>query len=285
MRKHFITILLLTGITGFSQPAILKQAIITTKTTITSTEGEEDNNMPPPPPPGNNGEEMHIMRMGGDGETKSVTYLKNGFLKTVTNTEMGNTVTIRDIQNRKTTTLMEMMGTKTGFYTTDEEQEDMRKKMDSMMQSRAGAEKPVAPASREIVYAEGTKKIAGFACKKAWLFTNRKNGLKDSSLIWYCPDFKFEGIVSTGGVTGGPMGGGFGNAQPFTELLKSLPGYPMEFEMNLRGGRKMIVEVTKLETNKEIADKEFEIPKGYEIKSFKDLQNTDGPGIRMQFHH
>ncbi|MBK7433954.1 MAG: hypothetical protein IPI66_08685 [Chitinophagaceae bacterium] len=43
-------------------------------------------------------------------------------------------------------------------------------------------------------------------------------------------------------------------------------------------GRKMVVQVTNLVTDKEIADKEFDIPKDVDIKPMKEMQNGGRPG-------
>ena len=47
-------------------------------------------------------------------------------------------------------------------------------------------------------------------------------------------------------------------------------------------GRKMTVQVTKLVIAKDIAEKEFEIPKDIEIKAMKDMQNAGGPGFQIR---
>ena len=281
--KKILTILFFAiAVSVQAQTKILNQAIITTKTTTTSPEGEEDN-VPPPPPPGNDGEQRITMRFGGDGETKTVTTLKGDMVKTFSESEMGRTTILRDNKNKKTTTLMEMMGNKTGFYATDEEQEIMRKKMDSMMQSRRQGNDNNAfnnntPKSSEIIYTEESKKIAGQICKKAFIVTTRQNGSKDSSTVWYCPDFKLQGITSTGGLSG------FGNFGRTTSLsgLSDLAGFPMQYEMKLNRGRKMIVEITKLVIDKEVADKEFDIPKDFVVKPMKDMQNGNGRGFQIR---
>jgi hypothetical protein len=196
---------------------------------------------------------------------------------------MGRTTILRDNAKKITTTLMEIMGNKTGFYATDEEQEAMRKQMDSMMQARRsqgngnttfnGGGTPKV----DISYTEETKKIAGQLCKKALIITTRANGNKDTSAVWYCPDFKLQGIASTGGASGF---GGFGRTNTVSGL-KDLAGFPMQFEMNMGRGRKITVEVTKLVIDKEIADKEFDIPKDFVVKPIKDMQNG-GPGRGFQ---
>lgn len=44
----------------------------------------------------------------------------------------------------------------------------------------------------------------------------------------------------------------------------------------------MIVEVTKINTEKEVADKEFEIPKDFVVKPMKDMQNGGGGGFQIR---
>ena len=280
MKKILPVFLLALTTIAQAQTKTISKAIITTKTTTVSPEGEDDL---PPPPQSVNGEEVRVMRFGGDGETKSVTTLKGAMVKTFSESEMGRTTVLRDNTNKKTTTLMEMMGNKTGFYVTDEEQEVMRKQMDSMMQTRRqgndnNALTGNAPKSTEIIYVEESKKIAGQVCKKAFIVTTRQNGTKDSSTVWYCPDFKLEGIASTGGLSG------FGNFGRTTSLggLSDIAGFPMQYEMKLNRGRKMIVEVTKLVIDKEVADKEFEIPKDFVVKPMKDMQTGNGRGFQIR---
>jgi GLPGLI family protein len=280
MKKIVTLIFLATTITAAAQTKVLTQAVITTKTTITSPEGEEANASSQQTGP--NGEEIRMVRLGGDGETKSVTTLKGDMVKTFTETEMGRTTVLRDNSKKITTTLMEMMGNKTGFYATDEEQEQMSKRMDSMMQSRRQGNdnnaRPAAPTGTEISYTGETKKIAGLVCKKAFVIVTRKNGNKDSSTVWYCPDFKLQGLPSTGGL---PGFGGFGRTTTLNGL-NDLAGFPMQYEMQMPRGRKMMVEVTKITTDKEVADKEFEVPKDFILKPVKDMQSGDGRGIQIR---
>ena len=278
MKKIITSLFLVASVVTNAQTKILTQATVTTKTTTISPDGIDDNM--PPPPPSANGEEVRVMRFGGDGETKSVTTLKGDMVKTYTENEMSRTTVLRDNGKKITTTLMEMMGNKTGFYATDEEQEQMSKRMDSLMQNRrqetGNTNLNSNPAiSTSIAYIDETKKIAGLVCKKAFVITERKNSIKDSSTVWYCPDFKLQGVVSTGGMSGF---GGFGRTTNLSGL-KELAGFPMQYEMKMNRGRKMVVEVTKINIDKEVADKEFEIPKDFVLKPMKDMQNGDG---RMQ---
>ncbi len=276
MKRIFLPLFSIITLTAFAQTKMVTQAVITTKTTVISS--EED--APPQQVSGNNGEEVRIMRFGGDGETKSVTTLKGDMVKTFTESEMGRTTILRDNKNKKTTTLMEMMGNKFGFYATDEEQELMNKEMDSLMRSR-NQDGPNAigggnntPPTYEVLNADGTKKIAGFDCKKALIIRTRSNGKSDTTIVWFNPEVKLQGINSTGGA-----GGGMGSFMRNTGLggLDKLEGFPMQYESQMGATRKMIVEVTKLVTDKEIADKEFDIPKDYNVKPAKEMQGM-GPG-------
>ena len=274
--KKTITLLLLAVSAGsYAQPKLLSQATITTKTTIVSPEGDE-------PPPGNftseNGDQVRVMRFGGDGETKTTTWIKNDLVKTFSETEMGRTTVIRDNSKKLTTTIMEMMGRKNGFYATDADQEEMRKRMDSMMRTRnqnVGMNGSVTPPEYSIAYLDESKKIAGYTCKKALVIASRSNGRKDTTVVWYCPEFKLQGVSSTGGAMGGF--GGF-VSQAGGNGMDKLEGFPMEYERNMGRGRKMTVQVTKLVTDKDISDKEFEIPKDIEVKAMKDMQNGGAPG-------
>ena len=108
-------------------------------------------------------------------------------------------------------------------------------------------------------------------------------GIKDTVAVWYTPEIKLQNIASTGGTSsfGGFGGGGFGN---FTSLngLDKIDGLVMQYEMNMRRGRKMIVEVTKIDLKKEVTEKDFEIPKDFDVKPMKEFQGMM-QGAGMQF--
>lgn len=284
MKNIFVLSLSLLSVSVFAQQKVLTQAIITTKTSIIVPEGQDDQNVPPPPP-GGPGEEVRVMRFGGEGDTKSITTMKGDLIKTYTETDMGRTTIIRDNKNKKTTTLLEMMGTKNGFYASDEEQEQMRKQMDSMMQSRRQSgdqARTFTPPTYDILYTADTKKIAGYNCKKAYVVATRKNGKKDSSEVWYTPDFKIQGLSSTGGAGGGIVSVFMRNAG--LGGLDKIDGFPMKYETTMGRGRKMIVEVQKIVTDKDIADKEFDVPKDFTLKPMKEMQNAFGRG-NFQIRH
>lgn len=257
---------------AFAQPKLITNATITTNTNVIAP--EDDGLQTVQNQSGNNMGAM--FRNFGDGETKATTYLKDGMVKTIIKTDMGRTTVIRNNDTKITTTLMEMMGRKTGFYISDEEQAETRKKMDSMMQARRDSTAPnTRPASSEnkidVHYTEETKKIAGYVCKKAYIVTTRILGIKDSSEVWYTPELKMKNLISTGGM----MGFNFMN---LSNGFDKIDGFVMAYTSNLARGRKMTVEVSKIDLSKEVAAKEFDIPKDFEVKAMKDMQG--GPGGR-----
>lgn len=130
-----------------------------------------------------------------------------------------------------------------------------------------------------IVYVDKSKKVSGYSCKKALIIGTRSNGRSDTTEVWYCPDFKIQNLPSTGGSLGGF--GGF-NVTSGDSGFEDLAGFPMYYERTMNRGRKMTVEVTKIVIEKEIEDKEFEIPMDIEIKPMKEMQNGGGPGFRMR---
>ena len=76
--KKIITFLFLTApIAVYAQPKVLTQATITTKTNIVAPEGDE----PVQSTTTSDGGEVRVMRFGGDGETKTTTWLKNDLTK------------------------------------------------------------------------------------------------------------------------------------------------------------------------------------------------------------
>ena len=148
---------------------------------------------------GGGGGGMQMFRNFGDGETKSTTYVNDSMVKTVMKNDMGRSTIIRNNNAKLTTTLLEIMGNKTGFFITDDEQAVMKVKMDSMMQARRNADttKPKTTTARteypvEISYVDGTKKIAGYDCKKVWVITTKILGIKDSVAVWYNPEIKIQ---------------------------------------------------------------------------------------------
>lgn len=268
-----------------NQIAPVKQAILQVTTTIVAPD-EDEQEPAMTQSTGANGEEMRMIRIGGDGETKSIITIKDHLTKTAMLSEMGNTTLIRDNMARKTTTLLEIMGNRTGFWATDEEQEANRKRLDSMIREtpRPGMATAAPVVTRhQINYLNDEKKIAGVTCRKAIITLHYANQTQSDVPVWYYPGLRFEYLPVAGGVMGGPgMMAGSRNSNGLQTAWKELDGFPMWYEVAMPRGRSMRVVVTKIDLNKTIADKEFAIPSDYDVKPMKDLENGGMGNIRIR---
>jgi GLPGLI family protein len=273
MKLFFLSAMLLASAATFAQPKVLTQATVYTTTNVVAPEDEDVSQI------GNQGGGMRMNFM--DGETKSVTYLKNDLTKTNYKSEMGKGSVYRNNSSKVTTMIFEMMGNKQGFYVSDDDQAQLKMKRDSLEKERAKTDTGVQRRTRTVdanvtvVYTDEAKKIAGYNCKKAWIITD-KIIRKDSLAVWYTPEIKFANLASTGGLSGMSALGNFGGVNNFSKV----DGFIMQYDQDMPRGRKMEVKVTKIETDKEIADKEFEVPKDIEIKSIKEMNNGQG-GMRI----
>ena len=256
-----------------AQPKLVSQVTINTTTNVIAPEEEDITSIQTQ----GQGEGMAMFRNFGDGETKSVTQVKNNLVKTVIKSDMGRSTIIRNNETKMTTTLIEMMGNKTGFYASDDEQAAMRKSMDSMMQARskdsAGrVNRPREIPKVEVIYSADTKKIAGYSCKKALIISTRLLGLvKDTTIAWFTPDFKVKNVSSVGGGIATAFG-----ASSAPNPMELIEGFVLGYETKMRRNRTMIVEVTKVDLTKEIAEKEFDIPKDFDVKPMKEMRNMMG---------
>lgn len=275
MRFTIVAALCLSVLGNISVSAQTTQAVISTTMNVIAPDDEDVSRMPPPGEGGGPG--GFSMRNMGDGETKITTYVKDSLVKTIMKNEMGRTTMIRNNNAGTTITLIEMMGNKTGFMLTDADQADMRRKMDSVIMavraSNDSTVKRTAPTSAEkkpaeIVITEETKKIAGFDCKKALVINTGLLGIKDTVAVWFAPDLKIANASP------GPGTGGFRSFGNFVTLngLDQVPGLAMKYEMKMRRGRIMQMEVTKVDLKKEIGTKDFEVPKDFEVKPYSEFQ-------------
>jgi hypothetical protein len=281
MKKIIIACAILMSVQAKAQVKTYSQATINTTMNVIAPEEEDVQSI------GGGGEGRGGMnfRTMMDGETFFTTYLKENLVKTNIKSEMGKSTIFRDNEKKVTTTIIEMMGNKSGFVATDEEQAAMQKQRDSMMAERrkrdTGSnarreERVKVEPTTEISYTKESKKIAGFNCTKAYLITSKFLGIKDTSVIWVAPDFKLNNVLQVGGMSAMP---GMGSMMGGTlNGLEKVEGFVMGYEMKMRRGRVMEVYVTKIDLEKAIDNKEFELPKGIEIKPMKEMQNIFGGG-------
>lgn len=266
MKTLFIFCFIIVGFIGNSQPKILDHAIIITKVELRKSDGEMDEKN------GNafsGGSTTVIKTVNGmtEGDNRIVTYYKDDKIKVTNNFNMGTNTIIIDKKNKKTVTLIEIMGMKTGFYSTEENVKQMQQLKDSLIKKPFNSFQLKDNKSQEIFsvdsvgecveYINESKTIAGYDCKKALIKTSHYNGAVDTMYVWYCPNFKLKegfniptGIAGTLGLVG----------------LELLNGFPMKYQLINIHGDKVSIEVKKIDINKEIKDKEFEVPNGYDLK-------------------
>lgn len=270
MKKILLTAFVLSSFSVFAQETV-KQAIINTTTTVTAPDEQEIQDV------GEQTGRGGMFRNFGDGETKSVTYIKGNMVKTAIKTDMMRNTTIRDNDKKLTTTLMEMMGKKMGFYMNDDDQKAMAMRMDSMRQAQNKDTVKRQPRVEKLAQVEynpsETKKIAGYVCQKAYIINTNFLGQKDTMQVWYTPEFKIENVPSTGGMSGfGRAGGNNGFDQ--------VKGFIMGYTTKMGNNRTMDVAVTKVELKKDIDAKEFDIPKDFDLKPMSEVGNMFGGGGR-----
>jgi hypothetical protein len=278
--NRFITILLLSVATGsIAQTRVVDRAIVKMQTEMTFPENMGSRGGGPM---GGDGE--RIVMMGGPGGMESATtvFYKGDMTKMASTSDFGNNIVITDRKSGRTTTLIEAMGRKTGFYSTPEDEAAMRGRGDSLREARRDSLQklgiPVAaPRKPEVELTNETKKIAGYTCKKAIVKTGGGQGGQRSQSsvmeVWYTPDFKLAGGFNVPGLGGGPgrgmMGGGMSG-------LEQIEGFPMEVSMERSNGMKMHMVVSKVQVDADISDKEFEIPKGFDVKPMSEMMNRGG---------
>ncbi|HEX5024181.1 MAG TPA: DUF4412 domain-containing protein [Agriterribacter sp.] len=252
---------------GFAQQKIVEHAIVKAKAEITFPENANRN--------AGGGDDSPFA--AGGMETKSTIYFTKDFTKTFTESDFGNNTVIIDKKNERTTTLTQANGRKTGFYSTAEDEAEMRRRMDSIRQARgqSGGNRDSSSRNIEIMNTDQTKKIAGYTCKKAIIKTKTRQG-ENETTVWYTPDFKMaEGYPTAMGAGFGRGGGGGrqrGGAGFNMNGLDKIDGFVMEYEVSRPNGFSMHMEVTSVNLDPALDDKTFEIPKGYDIKPIKEMQ-------------
>ena len=280
MRRIFVLAAFFGFSTAIAQPKVVEKAIVKAKTEVTFPENFA------PPGGGDGGPGGGGFSMPRDIETNTTTTFSPNFMKTESMSDFGHNTVIVDRVNKKTTTLIEAMGRKTGFYSTDADAEAQRARQDSMRNARRDSLAALGITFRdnkpELIYSEETKKISGYTCKKVTIKSTGQNGQVSESVVWYNPDFKIDhksaAPNATSGGFGGP-GGGMSMMSGGVPGMNLIEGFPMEYEITRGNGFKVHMTVLKVQLDANIEDKEFEIPKGYDLKPQSAMEN--GGGFRM----
>ncbi len=282
MKKILITpLFILSSICVFAQAKVVDNAIIKVKTEMTFP---ENFNPGRGGAPGDGGG----FSMPRDMETTSTMYYTPNYMKVESASDFGNNIVITDRVNKKTTTLIEAMGRKTGFYSSDSDDQAMKATTDSLRELKKDSLKLMGLTFKEnkpeITYVDETKKIAGYTCKKAIIKSKGQNGEVAESIVWYNPEFKISPISSAAGNTQG-FGGGRGRMTMGGGIqgLEQIEGFPMEYEITRNNGFMIHMTVLKVQTDATIDEKLFEIPKGFDLKPMSSIQGGNGEGMRMIF--
>ena len=265
-----------------AQPKSINNAIVKAKTEMTFP---ENGGMAIAVSPSGGGDGA-AMSMPGGMETTSTIYYTPDFMKTESQSDFGNNVTIVDRKNKKSTTLMEVMGKKMGFTSTDAENEAMMAQMDSMRQLKKDTLQAMGITFKEdkpeLIYSEETKKIAGYVCKKVTIKSKGRNGKIDETAIWYNPDFKIASESTKPGSKSGFGGRGGMMSMMSTPGMELIEGFPMEYEISRENGFKIHMTVLKVQVDASIDDKIFEIPKGYDIKPMGSMMGGKGFAMKIE---
>lgn len=276
MKKMILTLVGMSALGAMAQQ-VLNNAIVKAKIEVTT----DANNA-------GGGDGAPMIQMAGN-ETDIKIFVKDSMRKVLTQNNFMNNIVLYDGKSGINTTLTESGGEKSGFTQTKEEREMQQKRMDSIRKARengegeggpgrmvirmGGAMEPVA-----IEYTEEAKEINKMKCKKAVVTSKKQDGSLVKTDVWYSPDFML------------PSGLGFSRG---SLNLAGLKGMAVMYEttntINM-GGNEMTMtthfEVSSIEQNANIADKEFTVPKGYEVKTYQEYlkDNPDGmPGMRRVF--
>lgn len=265
-----------------AQPKIIERAIVKAKTEITFPDNFGTTTISSD----NGGGSFTMPR---EMETNSTMYYTPDFMKIESLTDFGNNIVITDRKNKKTTTLIEAMGRKTGFFTTDEEAEAQKIRMDSIRNLRRDSLAALGITFNEnkpeLIYIDETKKISGVDCKKVIIKSRGQNGSVIENVIWYNPEFKIAKNSTAASATGGGFGGGRGMMSMSGSIagLDQIEGFPMEYEMVRPNGFKVHMTVVSVKPDPTIDEKVFEVPKGFDIKPMSSMQGRDG--MRMIFRN
>lgn len=169
--------------------------------------------------------------------TESTMLFKNDKAKVEVKMQMGQTTIISDNKTGDGTMLMDMMGKK---WAIKMNKGDIQKQKEQLG-------KPKVEITNE------TKKIAGYTCKKAVISMKMKDGEKKFD-AWFTDALKARNSFST--------------------QIDGLDGFLMEFD-NTQNGIDMKMTARSVEAI-EVADAEFIIPQGYEVKTIEELRGMGG---------
>ncbi len=224
-----------------------------------------------------------MMMMGGGLETNIKMYFKDSMSKVEVKSSFMNAINIMDRSTGISTNLMEAQAQKTGYTQTPEDRENQKKRMDSIMKDRE--KNPPAPMPggmvvrmggpstvKNIEYVDETKVINNINCKKAIITSVNNENVESKVTVWYTQDFELPKSVNLGAARMMNFG--------------DLKGFPVMYEtvrtMNIGGNEMtmtMTYQITEIKTDAKITDKDFEVPKGYKVKTYAEYIKDNPTGM------
>lgn len=259
MKKYCLLLLyIINSLLVFSQQKTITEGFLQYKIKYLA---ESDLDMPPPPPPPPPGMDMPIESAPGpsaqEGYDISVWFNPN-FEKAV-NTIYGRSTYLFNTKTKATISLKEISGYKSGTIATPEDE----KIADNYFDSLYGRIKEVISKETVVKYFDTIKNISGFNCKKALLITEMQNAKIDTTTVWYYPNFKLNDSFIF--YTDKP------EHKSKLSNLYLVNGLPISVSLNLTPKTKLEIELIKIDTGKKISDKEFLVPKDFELKTIKEI--------------
>jgi hypothetical protein len=210
---------------------------------------------PPPPVPGASTDSVFQYRSAEDGINIKF-WFKSG-KERVVNDQYGRTTFLFNTAKDSIITLREINGTRTGTVATGKEQEDMNRYMDSLM-----AVKPELVNLRNTWEANESRNILGLECKKIIMISENQYAKADTTIVWYYPGYKLPNdfIFITENL----------KYRTKLKLLNEVPGLPVKIEISVSPKINAVIELKKISIEKQIADKEFIVPKDFILKPLKE---------------
>jgi len=253
---------LLLFLISVSNAVISQQKIITQGYLMYNVKYITENtlDLPPPPPPPPSGivipqQESTLVSFEDEGIDLNISF-NPSYLKIV-EVIRGRTTFLINRQNSSVTRLNEGFGFKNGTIATKEDAAAVEKYLDSLYGKKK--EPVITP---KIEYSDEQQIINGFNCKKILLITEFLNAKADTVTVWYFPDYKLaDSFIYCA------------NEMKYKEklsLLNSINGLPVKVDMFVTKKMKLVLELKKIDIAKNVSEKEFLVPKGFELKSIKD---------------
>jgi GLPGLI family protein len=197
-------------------------------------------------------------------------FIKGNMSKVEMLSMMGNNVMIKDMSNNITTVLLEMMGKKYGYNISN----DSIFSDTSQLLKNARVDSSYFLKQVNLIYTEYSKKINGIDCKKAIISYLNSSNTPENFEVWYCPDYLLPEGVSLGLEN---MMGQKSNLV-LAGKIKEIKGLPVSYSIKVRVNARQLLnirfEIEEIKMKIKIDDDTFEIPRSFNILSYREFQKV-----------